>query len=785
MRTPQSTYRLQISEAFTLFDAAGRLEALADLGVDWVYLSPILQAEPGSDHGYDVVSHTRIDPARGGEEGLEALAAEARRLGMGVLVDIVPNHMGVATPEHNSWWWQVLRDGRESPLADAFDIDWDAGGGRLLLPIVGDADWSDDGTVANLSLADDRESLRYWETRLPVAPGTGDGTPQEVLERQHYRLAHWRLGDDRLNYRRFFAVSSLAAVRVELPEVFEATHVEIERWFDQRLVQGLRVDHPDGLRDPAGYLDDLDRLTGGAFVLVEKILEPGEQLPRWATAGTTGYDTLGAIDRVLTDGSAADALDAIDAELRGGESVDWAAMTHRTKRRIADTILRAEVLRLEREVLAAEGIGPALSGEGAPVADAIAELLACFPVYRSYLPDGLEHLGAAAERARRHRPELAATVDALLPVLGNARQPAALRFQQTSGMVMAKGVEDTAFYRYSRLTSLNEVGGDPEVFAIDVPAFHALMGRRQAEWPHAMNALSTHDTKRGEDVRARITTISELPSTWEGLLDKLLVFAPAEGRAFVNLLLQAVVGAWPASEDRLVAYMRKAAREGDAHTHWTDPDTGWEAHLAELVRNVVMQPASNAIEGFLAETEEGFRANVLSAKLLNLTIPGFPDVYQGSEGLERSLVDPDNRRPVDWDHMDALRDSARAPLSGEWPAGERSLEVAKTRLVREALRLRRAHPERFEGYAPLLARGDAAEHVIAYDRGGAIAVATRLPIALEARGGWGETSIRLPEGEWRELLTGRAIAGGEVPLGVLLGALPVALLTTPAVRDAQ
>lgn len=772
MHAPQSTYRLQISEDFTLFDAAGRLEALADLGVDWVYLSPILEAEHGSNHGYDVISHDRVDPVRGGAEGLDAVAAEARRLGMGVLVDIVPNHMGVALPEHNSWWWRLLRDGRESPIADAFDIDWEAGGGRLLLPIVGDHDWSEDGTVDHLELdADgpDGPVLRYWDTRLPVAAGTGEGTPQEVLERQHYRLGHWKQGNDQLNYRRFFAVTTLAAVRVELPEVFEATHKEIARWFDERLVQGLRVDHPDGLRDPAGYLDDLDRLTGGAFVLVEKILEPGEELPRWATAGTTGYDTLGAIDRVLTDASAADALDAIDARLRG-EPVDWADLTRGTKRAIADGILRAEVLRLEREVQASDAWGS--QGAPADAADAIAELLACFPVYRSYLPDGLEHLGAAAERAKHYRPELADTIDALLPVLGNARQQAAQRFQQTSGMVMAKGVEDTAFYRYSRLTSLNEVGGDPHEFSVSVPDFHQFMAGRQAEWPLAMNALSTHDTKRGEDVRARITTIAEVPERWDALLDKLLVFAPNQGRAFANLLLQAVVGAWPASEDRLLAYMEKASREADDLTHWTARDEAFEGNLAELVRNVLAAPASGDVEAFLAETEQGFRSNVLAAKLLNVAIPGFPDVYQGSEALEQSLVDPDNRRPVDWARMDALRAAAVAPLSGEW-----DLEVAKTRLVREALRLRRAHPERFEGYAPLLAHGSAAEHVVAFDRGGAVAVATRLPIGLAARGGWGDTTIQLPAGRWRELLTGIELDGGETSLAELLGTAPVALLT--------
>ena len=676
MHAPKSTYRLQISEGFTLHDAAARVPGLAELGVDWVYLSPILEAEPGSTHGYDVVAHDRVDASRGGPEGLRAVAAAARAHGMGVLVDIVPNHMGVATPERNAWWWDLLQHGRGSRFAEAFDVDWDAGGGKLLLPVVGDDDWAEDGTVAHLTLEEGGQALRYWGTRYPIAPGTGDGEPQEVLARQHYRLVHWSQADDRLNYRRFFAVSTLAAIRVEDRRVFDESHAEIRRWFDEGLVQGLRVDHPDGLRDPEGYLDDLRALTGGAFVLVEKILEPGEQLPAWATAGTTGYDTLGIIDRVLTDRRSADELDDVDASLRG-ERVDWAELIHGTKRRIADGILRAEVLRLEREVRAADAWGE----RGAPddTADALAEMLACFPVYRSYLPDGLEHLGVAAERAKAHRPDLAEAVDALLPVLGNARQSAALRFQQTSGMVMAKGVEDTAFYRWSRLTSLNEVGGDPDVFSVTPHDFHTFMAARQADWPHAMNALSTHDTKRGEDVRARITTIAEVPGEWEALLDRLMVFAPTRGRGFANLLLQAVVGAWPAGEAklpdapadeiapedgeraarpaagaalghdgfaaRLHAYAEKAAREADALTHWTDPDERWEAAVHELVDHVLVAPARDDIEAFLARTEAGFRANVLAAKLLQVTIPGFPDIYQGSEVLEQSLVDPGNRRP--------------------------------------------------------------------------------------------------------------------------------------------
>ncbi|MFC6344394.1 malto-oligosyltrehalose synthase, partial [Nocardioides hankookensis] len=450
-------------------------------------------------------------------EGLGTLAAEARRLGMGVLVDIVPNHVGVATPAEDAWWWDVLQHGRESEHANAFDIDWPAGDGRLLIPVVGDGD--EDAIVVR-----DGE-LWYHDLRFPLAPGT------TTHDEQHYELVNWHEADDNLNYRRFFAVNSLAAVRVEDPEVFAESHVEIRRWFDDGLVDGLRVDHPDGLRDPKRYLDDLAALTGGAYVLVEKILEPGETLPAdWATQGTTGYDALGYVDRVLTDPAGQAPLDALETRLRGGP-VDWAQMIHGTKREVADGILHSEVRRITREVLRALGGRVAAEERGgvsrpAQVEDAVAELLACFPVYRSYLPEGLHHLEQAFDLAREHRPDLAATYDALLPILSDAWTAPARRFQQTSGMVMAKGVEDCAFYRYSRLTSLNEVGGDPSVFSVPVDEFHAAMATRQAEWPHAMTTLSTHDTKRGEDVRARITALAELPGVWAAALDELLELAP-------------------------------------------------------------------------------------------------------------------------------------------------------------------------------------------------------------------------------------------------------------------
>ncbi len=764
MRVPTSTYRLQITSGFDLFEAARRLPYLHELGVDWVYLSPLLAAEPGSDHGYDVVAFDRIDPARGGAEGLAALSAEARRLGMGVLVDIVPNHVGVATPAENAWWWDLLRHGRASRYADAFDIDWDAGGGRVLIPVVGDGDED--------SIRVEGQELRYHELRFPLAPGTS------THDEQHYRLVSWRDADDELNYRRFFAVNTLAGVRVEDPDVFGASHVEIGRWFDEGLVDGLRVDHPDGLRDPQGYLDDLAGLTGGAYVLVEKILEPGEELPAgWATQGTTGYDALALVDRVLTDPAGQAPLDGLEARLRG-ERVDWAELIRGTKRAVADGILQSEVRRIVREVLPHLGGRAAAEERGgvsrspadvASLRDAVAELLACFPVYRSYLPLGREHLDEAFAYARRARPDLAATYDVLEPVLSEPADPPALRFQQTSGMVMAKGVEDCAFYRWSRLTSLNEVGGDPSVFAVTVDDFHDAMVSRQRDWPHAMTTLSTHDTKRGEDVRARITALAEVPEAWVSSLGELLRLAPVPDPGFGSLLWQAVLGAWtpdhlPDLRDRLHGYAEKAMREAGDRTTWTEPDATYEAAVHEAV-DAVFESADVrwVLADLAARIEEPGRSNALAAKLVAITMPGVPDVYQGSELWETSLVDPDNRRPVDFDHRAAV-------LSGE----DSDDAVDKLHVTCTALTLRRDRPELFTTYAGVTATGPAADHVLAFDRGGAITVATRLPVGLRARGGWADTVVELPPGRWHDVLTGTPTTGR---LAELLAVHPVALLT--------
>ncbi|SDK97983.1 maltooligosyl trehalose synthase [Cryobacterium psychrotolerans] len=768
MKAPVTTYRLQVTAGFDLDAATGVLDYLGDLGADWLYLSPLLKAEDGSDHGYDVVDHSQVDPARGGAAALARLAAAGAAAGHGILVDIVPNHMGVQTPALNAWWWDLLQHGQASRYAEAFDVDWSFGAGRIRLPVLGD-----DEDVSRLTVVDGE--LRYYDHRFPLAPGTADdgADAQAVHARQHYELVGWRRADAELNYRRFFGVNSLAGIRVEVPWVFAESHAEIIRWLREGLVHGLRVDHPDGLADPGGYLDQLAEATDGAYVLVEKILEGREQLPTsWPTAGTTGYDALADFDRVLVDPAGQAPLDALETRLRqhaGRPELSWPELVYRRKRAIADGILRSEVLRLARLL-------PAEAGTD----DAIAELLAWFPVYRSYLPVGAADLRTAARLAGVRRPGLAPLIDRLLPLLADPAHPAAVRFQQTSGMVMAKGVEDTAYYRYSRLTSLNEVGADPEEFAVAVPTFHERQQARQAAFPTSMTTLSTHDTKRGEDVRARISVLAEVPAEWEATLAELRAAAPLGDAPFENLLWQAIVGSWPASKDRLAAYALKAAREARTSTTWTEPNAEFEAAMQALVTAAVDDPAVRGlVQEFVDRVRQAGWSNSLAAKLLQLTAPGVPDVYQGSELWETSLVDPDNRRPVDY----GLRRELLARIDGGWLPPVDESGAAKLLVTARALRLRRDEAERFVRYAPVDVLGAAADHVVAFDRGGAITVATRLPIGLAASGGWRDTAVVLAGRRVVDVLTGERFDGGLLRVADLLGRYPVALLVPAPHHD--
>jgi (1->4)-alpha-D-glucan 1-alpha-D-glucosylmutase len=770
MALPSSTYRLQIRESFDLDDAAKLTDYLADLGIDWAYLSPLLKAAAGSDHGYDVVDHSRVDPARGGGEALDRFTAAARAQGLGILIDIVPNHVGVADPQESGWWLDVLEKGRESRFAEYFDVDWDFGGGKLRLPILGG---TLEEAIANDELVIVGNTLHYFDTVLPLAEGTAPKTPgsegsepadlANIVAAQHYELMNWKRADSELNYRRFFAVNTLAGIRVELPEVFDASHVEILRWVRDGIADGIRVDHPDGLADPGGYLDALAAATENAPVWVEKILEGDEQLPPfWATAGTTGYDALADIDRVLVDPTGRAKLDALDASRSGrAKPLPWATLIHGTKRGIADGILNSEVLRLERE----------LPTPIPRAADAIAELLACFPVYRSYLPVGVEHLDEAARLAKEYRPELTDTIDDVVVVLGNPDEPAARRFQQTSGMVMAKGVEDTAFYRYNRLSSLTEVGGDPAEFSIGIAEFHRRQLDRQAALPGSLTTLSTHDTKRGEDTRARISVLSEIPDRWEATLSRLQQLAPLADNALADLLWESIVGAWPASRERLHDYATKASREAGSSTTWTKPNESFEAQMHAMIDSVFDDEAvATTLADFVADVEQAGWSNSLTAKLIQLTAPGIPDVYQGSELWETSLVDPDNRREVDF----ALRRALLASIETELPPID-EVGAAKLLVTTRALHLRRDRPDLFTRYAALPVLGEAARHAVAFDRGGAITVGTRLSLGLAERG-WGDTELVLPGHPLTDVITGRQYEGGPQPLSSLLADYPVALL---------
>ncbi len=685
-------------------------------------------------------------------------------------------------PQENPWWWSLLKDGQNSPHADSFDVDWAAGNGKILIPVLGDGD----DEVAALTVEDG--TLHYYENVYPIAAGTyqeGDSA-QDVHAKQNYELVNWRRGDSELNYRRFFTVTTLAGVRVEDQKVFDESHVEVRRWFDEKLVDGLRIDHPDGVRDPEDYLEKLADVTGGAWTTVEKILEPGESLPQqWKTAGTTGYDSLGWIDRVLTNPEGHYELASLDTKLREGDPVRWDELIHDTKRRMADVGLAAEVHRLVRDL--PEDFGH--SDEQAY--DGLAEILANFPVYRTYLPFGVDYQREAVAAAKKARPELSAVIDDLAAVLGDATTSAeeltevAKRFQQTSGMIMAKGVEDTAFYRFTKLTSLTEVGGDPSVFSLTPAEFHELAAQRQRESPDTMNALTTHDTKRSASVRARITVLSESAKAWSEVLATLYSRARDAGITLqdgpaVNLVLQAIMGAWPLERDRAVDYAMKAVREASVSTAWVDGDEEFEKELTRFIDFVFTNPrARGIVEGFVERATAPGWSNGMAATALQLTLPGVPDVYQGQELWEPSLVDPDNRRPVDFEVRDELLTTLDSGLPGT-DGGSPSVDetgAARMLLTSRALRLRREHPELFTSYEPLEFTGALAEHALGFDRGGAATVVTRFPVGLAKAGGWTDETVNLSDGDWEDILTRRTFTStGGVQLAELLDTYPVALL---------
>jgi (1->4)-alpha-D-glucan 1-alpha-D-glucosylmutase len=917
---PRATYRFQFHRDFTFDDAIPLLPDLARLGISHVYSSPIAKARPGSTHGYDIVDHGAINPELGGEDGFYRLSDALKRNGLGLILDIVPNHMGVGGSD-NGWWLSVLEWGQLSPNAGVFDIDWErlGAGGRLVVPFLGDR-YGEALEKGDLELRFDPErgafAVHYFEHRFPISPlsyplvldralaaveslegqaeviavsdrlramsdetfperralfpeegevlkrrlaaavaGSADlqraidravavvngvpglpesfGTLHRILEMQAYRASHWRVAASDINYRRFFDINSLAGVRVELPDVFQRTHELVFRLVREGRVQGLRVDHIDGLADPEGYVHALQAALGpGFYVLVEKILEPGEPLRPWPIAGTTGYDVLNLLDGILVDGEAAERFERAYRDFTGIEG-RYGELLRAAKIEILQSSFASELVVLVSDLKRiADGDRRTRDYTVHAMHLALSEIVARFPVYRSYVtgedpsPEDVRLITETVEGAKRHSrlPDRSLhdfAADALLgriEVEGPGR-PAPdhvarfrRRFQQLTGPVMAKSLEDTLFYRYVRLLSLNEVGGDPGHFGLPPDEFHRANAERARDWPHAMVATATHDTKRGEDARARLAALTEMPDAWEGALStwrevvgQSLPEVGGETAPDANdqiLIFQGLLGAWPLEllerddpealdhfRERFRGFVEKALREAKRHTSWVNPNGPYETACRELV-DAILTPGSAALATFrplAARLAGAGMLNTLARTVLKFTVPGVPDTYQGTAFWDFSLVDPDNRRPVDPAPLRRALDEETEfdSLLASWPDGR-----IKQRLIARLLADRAASPSLYADgdYRPARARGEHAARLVAFTRqaGGEelLVVAPRLASSLAGDevaplgAVWGDTRLAAGPGRWRDVLTGAEHEGGEGGLAVreLFAALPVSVL---------
>lgn len=786
----RSTYRLQLRpDALTFADARAIAEYLQQLGVSHLYLSPIMTAMPGSAHGYDVTDPTTVSAGLGGPSGLKALADEVRGRGMGLIVDLVPNHVGVGDPRRNPWWWDVLRNGKKSAFAHFFDIDWspaNGAGGRLALPVLQS---ENDPAALTVDRSGPEPVLALRDLRFPIAPGTDGENALRIHDRQHYRLVSWKAGIG--TYRRFLAVSELAALRQEDPAVFEITHRELAAWCEHDLIDGVRVDHSDGLSRPVAYLAALRRLIGPQrLLLVEKVLGRHEPLdPTLPVDGTVGYEALAQIGGVLVDPAGEPALTELSHRLLGhGSDAEWMADTeHRIRRAVAERLLVPEVRRLVAAVkrdAAVNGFDSAAISDMA-LTNATIEVLSHMPVYRTDYPALAGVLTeVVAEVQRRHR-ELTAPLSVLVRALA-AGGEAARRMHQVGGAVAAKAIDDTMFYQAARLVSLQEMGGDPGRFGRSVLEFHLANAERAMRRPMTMTTLSTHDTKRGEDVRARISVLSQVAENWARSVTAWLELTPAPDGPTAAFLLQNMFGIWPVDgtrpaavpqlRERLHLFTEKAVREAGLRSSWEEPDSEFESEIHRWVDAVVDGPVGLELSELATHLAPHARSDSLAQKLLQLCGPGIPDVYQGCELWEDALVDPDNRRPVDFGHRLAMLQS----LTGT-PELE-STGAAKMWIVAYALWLRRERPDCFVGgtYTPLFAGGERSDHMVGYARGRAgeppqvIVAATRHSVAL-AEAGWSDTVLDLPSGTWTDRLTGHTFTG-RVRLEKLFARLPVALL---------
>jgi (1->4)-alpha-D-glucan 1-alpha-D-glucosylmutase len=944
-RIPLATYRLQLGPQLTFDDAAALVPYLSALGISDCYISPFLETSSESSHGYDVSDHNRIRGELGGEAAFVRFSEALGRHGLGLLIDLVPNHMGIAR-NRNSWWLDVLENGPRSRYAHVFDIDWMPAkpelAGKVLLPVLGDQY----GIVLErgelrLELNEGVFIVRYYDTVLPIAPHSysrilshrineleaslgpehpgllelralttwfatftprADRDPEQprarahdkprgverlaallrhspevrtfveenvrrfnggsddprsfdlldgLLNEQAYRVAFWRVAGEEINYRRFFDINELAAIRMEDPDVFTETHRLVFRLIGAGQVTGLRVDHPDGLYAPAEYFRRLQHgcararsaaapEAGGDFYIVaEKILTPGEPLPQaWTIAGTTGYEFLNLLNGIFVDRSQALAMEHLYARLIK-ERPPFAEVVYESKRLVMQTSMASELNMLAHRLnVISEKHRSSRDFTLRSLTRALAEIVANFPVYRTYVgedqqavsPGEREHIMRAVAQAKRRTPLTSPLIYDWIQDMLTLRFPPwaeeadrrewlefAMRFQQITSPVTARGYEDTALYRFNRLVSLNEVGADPSRFGTPLAEFHAAMAERQRTYPNGLSATSTHDTKRGEDVRARINVLSEIPNAWRRRValwhrlnrkHRTVVDAqPTPGANTEYLIYQTLIGAWPIAVERLRAYLLKAIREAKSHTSWINPNVRYDEAIARFAEAILDPTRSsdflNDFVAFQARIAHFGAFNSLAQTLVKITAPGVPDVYQGSELWDLNLVDPDNRRPVDWQRRrDMLEELTRSTETAPDRAAfvqelVKSKEDGRVKLyvIREALACRRVHAALFrEGdYRPLETQGPLAEHVLGFARLRKDAVALTIVPRLLARRAieeppvgaayWGgdETRVLVPPEAGRQLvnpLTGEhlAVENGTLPLARVFASFPVALL---------
>ena len=778
-----ATYRLQLTPSFGFAEAADLLEQIESLGISHLYLSPVAEAVPGSMHGYDVVDHRRVRAELGGEHGLRELIDAAGERGLGVVIDHVPNHVSVERAELNPHWWAMLRDGPESPSAAWFDVDWDQTGGRVIIPKLGEPldDVIDRGDIGIMPAGDgDHDGaaeIRYGPLRFPMTVGTETLPLRDALEAQHYRLTWWRSPER--NVRRFFTIDDLVAVRVEQTDVAEVVDTIPRLLAGHEAFAGVRVDHVDGLADPESYLRGLRSVIGDArWLVVEKILAPGETLPRsWPVAGTTGYEQITTAEHALLDPEGYSALDGLWRELAdaAGQDHDFDLLEHSARREVLDGGLRPDLDRLVRTA----------SHTGSPPRDDVyagfVELTLALDRYRTYLPDpeSSDVLDDAARRAARRAPGHS---DAVAHVVGLVRtdEKVRSRWQQLTGPVMAKGAEDRAFYRHQRLSSLCEVGGRPGAWTLDVDDFHAHQRRVQDRWPTTMLTATTHDTKRSAAVRARSLALVTRAAEWADVVRAWLadndvgsIRAPD-----VSLALQTVVTTWPLDVDRLHAYLVKATREADLATTWTEPDDRYEADLRDLATVLIDQAedGDSSLGRFADELVRPGSAIGLRLLALQLTCPGVPDLYQGAPRELLSLVDPDNRRRAPWTEWTHLVDDVARH--------ERALDVehpneARTHLVARVLDTRRRLASAFgdaAGYRPLAVTGRDAERVIAFARLDADGRPAVITVAVRPSRSEPDAMVDLPAGPWHDLVHSVSAPDGHNVVADVAGDLGVAVL---------